>query len=290
MDHGEPMCDTEAAMARSRWNEERGLTLQLASAHADERSDARFVRIAVVRRAGLLSRWFNVQEMRAEAAPHELDRSPHGVGDGRLLSWRWLSRREADELLGHRLETLQSLGYAIIDRSEQPRGEWDWLRELVRQQLTPAEAGAGGSTQARAEALSDSLERLGMEPASIERGVAELLSLDAAALRSPDAATVAACDASQLGVLLPFLTAHRDDGLREIGDAWLALPTTAYELDPNLVTSWLGDDGPLARALVSRLEREGLALLGPDRLRRLSREARRDDVRSAASQWSARMG
>lgn len=278
-------------MAKSRWNEERGLTLQLTSAHAEERSDARFVRLAVVRRTGLLSRWFNVQEMRAErGALDGMDEpSPHELGRGRLLSWRWLARREADELLGHRLETLQSLGYAVIDRSDEPRGEWAWLRELVKQQLDAGEHDGATSTDDRAQTLARTLERLGMEPETVERGVAQLLGIDPAALRKPDAATVAACDRVQLAVLLPFLLAHPDDRLRQIGERWLALPATAYELEAPTVESWLADDGPLARGLVSRIEREGLALVGTDALRRLAEGARRDDVRASAEQWIGRL-
>ena len=34
------------------------------------------------------------------------------------------------------------------------------------------------------------------------------------------------------------------------------------KLEQQLVVSWLADDGPLARGLVSRMEREGLAMVG----------------------------
>lgn len=264
-----------------RWIERRGFTLR----HRDAaRSRHQVVRLSLVERRGLTGSWFNVREARAE--PTEDDASPPLAG-GRALSWRWLRQAEAERLLDQRLRTLEALGYAISDAALTGRGRWDWLYELVRRGLRPAPQTAHSSPPR--DALRDALEGLGLSPDAIAEGVAAVLELPPERLREPDGITVATVDPEQLGVLLPFLVEHRHPEIREIGERWLACPGAAFQLPRPEVERWLAEAGRMGDRLASRVRAEGLALLGPDALLRLSKASSRASVRQAAEHWLARL-
>ena len=92
-----------------------------------------------------------------------------------------------------------------------------------------------------------------------------------------------------LSVLIPFLLEHENQILREIGLRWLAIPSTVYEVEPWVLREWALADGPIAKALVARIEREGLALFGLEGLSALA-TARRRDTRNGARRWLERLG
>lgn len=290
-----------------RWIERRGFTLRLPS-----QDDARHqvVRLSLVERRGLTGSWWNVREARAETAGAEPgDRRaeapepgedaagdprartgagapPRTLAGGRALSWRWLRQAEAERLLDQRLRTLQALGYAVADAAVTGRGRWDWLYELVRRGLR---SGGDASEPAPGPALRDALERIGLSPDAIVEGVASVLELSAARLREPDGATVARVDPDQLGVLLPFLVEHAHPEIREIGERWLACPGAAFQLPSPTIERWLAQAGRMGDLLAPRVRGEGLALLGPDALLRLSKASSREAVRRAAELWLARV-
>jgi len=91
-------------------------------------------------------------------------------------------------------------------------------------------------------------------------------------------------------VLLPFLVEHAQSEIREIGERWLAFPAAAFQLSPACVERWLVDAGRMGDLLASRIRGDGLALLGPDALLRLSKASSRPQVRDAAEHWLARLG
>ena len=269
--------------------EQDGFTLRLTPLdHDDEPARERqFVRLALVRRVTFLGRSFNVRESRAQAHA-TADAVPRALGDGRLLAWRWQGLRDARALLQHRIESLTGLGYEIVERSQGTRGEWDWLRELVRQRLRPSAGDVAAHPRSGVEALRDALTRLGLSEEEVLPGVAELLGLPMQRVLQPTPAAVAACEASQLSILIPFFLEHPTPALREIGQRWWSIPSTAYEIEPWILREWASEDGPMAKALVSRLDREGLALLNVDGLAALT-TARRRDVRDAARRWLTRI-
>lgn len=241
------------------------------------------VRLSLVERRGLTGRWFNVREARAEPRDDDPDQP---IAGGRALSWRWLRQPEAERLLDQRLHTLEALGYSIADAAVTDRGRWDWLYELVRRGLRPP----SDPTPAPRDALRDALEGLGLSSDAITEGVATVLGLTPERLCEPDGPTVAQVDADQLGVLLPFLLEHADAEIRRIGERWLACPGAAFQLPRPVVERSLTEAGRLGDLLASRIHGEGLALLGPDALLRLSRASSREPVRRAADHWLARLG
>jgi hypothetical protein len=270
--------------------EQDGYTLRLG-----EEQDAKggggerqFLRVTLIRRPGLFGRNYNVRETRAQAfdVPNAV---PRALGEGRLLAWRWQSLRDANALISHRLETLAGLGYEIVERSKGTRGEWDWLRDLVRQRLAGRTTQAAPNPRSGVEALKDALARLGIEPAQIIPGLAQIVNLSEALVTHPTPEGVSACDDVHLSVLIPFLIEHDNESLREIGMRWLAIPSVLYDVEPWVLREWALSDGPLAKSLVRRIEREGLALFGLEGLQALS-SARRRDTRNGARRWLERLG
>lgn len=272
-----------------RWTERRGFTLRLAdlSQLVKQPAEARHqvVRLSLVERRGLTGAWFNVREARAELSADERD-SP--LAGGRALSWRWLRQVEAERLLDQRLRTLQALGYLMVDAAMTGRGRWDWLYDLVRRGLEPAKADTP-EPSSPGQALHDALERIGLSPDAITEGVAAVLELSIKDLREPTATVVARVDSEQLGVLLPFLVEHGHPEIRGIGENWLACPGAAFQLSPTSVEQWLTDPGRMGDLLADRVRGDGLALLGPDALLRLSKASSRNLVRQSASHWLARL-
>ena len=139
------------------------------------------------------------------------------------------------------------------------------------------------------QALRDALQRLGLSASAVTEGVATVLGVSAQQLREPDAPTVARVDPEQLGVLLPFLVEHEDPEIRRIGERWIDCPGAAFQLPPAAVERWLAEAGRMGDLLAPRVRDQGLALLGPDALLRLSRSSSRPPVRRAAAQWLARL-
>lgn len=277
----------------ARWSETRGYTLVLHQAGGPDQ----FARVALVRKRTLLGAAFNVREARAQG-----DEDPEALGGlGRLLSWRWLGESEASELLGARLRTLEALGYEVLTQPGQTRGPWDWLRDLVQRQLSRpshsddprarawSEPHTTHTPQGAAAALREALDRLGLQPAALLEGIAVLVEMNVAELRSPTPASVAKIDLELLAMLLPFWLEHEAEELLEVGRQWLALPHVIYEFDRDLVESWLVGEGAMTRALVGRLDREGLALLGPEGIGRVAQRARKADVRASAERWRTRL-
>lgn len=272
-----------------RWIERRGFTLRVADP-AEAVTHHQVVRLSLVERRGLTGAWFNVREARAEPTKGDELASERPIAGGRALSWRWLRRVEAERLLDQRLRTLQALGYAMVDAAMTGRGRWDWLYDLVRRGLRPSttDEPAPGAA-APGQALRDALERIGLTADAIAEGVATVLGLSTDQLRQPDGATVARVDPEQLGVLLPFLVEHDDPEIRRIGEQWIAQPGAAFQLSPATVERWLAETGRVGDLLSPRVRDDGLALLGPDALLRLSQASSRVAVRSAAEHWLSRL-
>ena len=276
------------------WSESRGYTLVLTHARGPDR----YARVALVAKRTLFGQAYNVREARAEDASRS-GREPEALGLGRMLSWRWLGEGEAEALLSARLRTLEALGYSVLGgEGSEARGPWDWLRDLVARQLERRDA--RGSDQAdpsqpqhqahaAVASLRESLERLGLEPGALIEGIATILELDQQQLREPTAATLRELEPELLEMLLPVWVEHESPQLRELGKRWLALPAMPYEIDVAVLERWAGGAGPLATALAPRLEREGLALLGPEALARLARTAKEPRTKSIASRWRERL-
>jgi hypothetical protein len=254
----------------------------------------------LVRKRTLFGLAFNVREARAEDATRS-GQEPEALGLGRMLSWRWLGEREAQELLAARLRTLEALGYAVLDREPtEQRGPWDWLRELVHRQLQKGSARAGESDEhehepapldphGAAASLREAVEQLGLEPDAVLEGIATILEIDPAQLREPSEATLRALEPGLLALLLPLWLEHESEQLRAVGQRWLALHSTLYEIDTAVLERWLGGTGPLVDAVAPRLEREGLALLGPEGLLRLAHKAVDARVKAIAERWRDRL-
>ncbi|MFV8751277.1 hypothetical protein ACNOYE_12100 [Nannocystaceae bacterium ST9] len=282
----------------ARWSETRGYTLIL----RQPRGPDQFARVALVRKRTLLGSAFNVREARAEDLDGEGGEDPEALGGlGRLLSWRWLGESEASELLSARLRTLEALGYEVMTERGQTRGPWDWLRDLVQRQLSRpnpsddaqarqwSEPHTTHTPQGAAAALREALERLGLQPAALLEGIATIIDLDVAELREPSPASLAKLDVELFAMLLPFFVEHESSELREVGRRWLDLPNAIYEFDRELIESWLIQAGTLARALLVRLDREALALLGPEGIARVAHRAREAEVRARVERWRSRL-
>lgn len=270
--------------------EQDGYTLRLGEDQTADRSgqERQFVRVTLVRRPGFFGRNYNVRETRAQAFDVP-DAVPRALGDGRLLAWRWQSLRDANALISHRLETLAGLGYEIVERSNGTRGEWDWLRDLVRQRLAGSTKQSAPNPRSGVEALNDALARLGIEPAQIVAGLAQIVNLSEELVTHPTPEAVSSCEDTHISVLIPFLVEHDNETLREVGMRWLAIPSTLYDVEPWVLREWAISDGPLAKILVGRIEREGLALFGLEGLTALA-TARRRDTRNGARRWLERLG
>ncbi len=281
----------------ARWSETRGYTLILTHARGPDR----YARVALVRKRTLLGPAFNVREARAEDATRS-GREPEALGLGRMLSWRWLGEREAQELLAARLRTLEALGYAVLDQEpSERRGPWDWLRELVHRQLAKPAAGMSAAEHGEAPpvepldphgaaaSVREALERLGLEPEAVLEGIATILELEPELLREPTPETLRALEPELLVMLLPVWLEHESEQLREVGRRWLALRATLYEIDVAVLERWAGGKGRLAEAIAPRLEREGLALLGPEGLARLAHKAADPRVKAIAERWRDRL-
>lgn len=248
-------------------------------------SEPRYIRISLVERLGLWRGRHNVREVRAEPRGQE-----HvALGKGRLLSWRDLARPEAEQVLEARLRTLEALGYFTIDGPAHTRGAWDWLRDLVDRGLEAA-TGHTAPTGGAHTAVTDALGDLGLRADEVLDGVATVLGLDSERVRNPTGVDAARVDMERLAVLLPQLVGHADPDLRDVGLRWLALPTVIHGLPPATLEAWLMRDGILAKTLAPHLERKGLALLGPDGLRRVAAQTSSPTVREPASEWAARLG
>lgn len=268
-----------------RWIERRGFTLQTPEAEAG-RDTERFVRLSLMERVGFVSGWFNVREARAEPDPH--GEALKIAAGGRALSWRWLRQPEADRLLDERLGTLEAMGYTLVDSAMATRGRWDWLYDLVHRRLARPEKPSADADTDPTDALRDALSRLGLSPDAVIEGVASVLGLTPHALEEPESRTVRRTDPDQLAVLLPFLVHHEHPQIRQIGERWLQCPPLAYQLPPRALLHWLETDARISGLLVPRLRAEGLAMLGPDALLRLTRTGH-PKVKPAARAWSHRL-
>lgn len=285
----------------ARWTEVRGYTLIFTQAGSPDR----YARAALVRKRTLLGSAYNVREARAEDSSRS-GREPEALGMGRMLSWRWLSEGEAEELLSARLRTLEALGYGVVGQGEaeveDERGAWDWLRELVDRQLlraspeseAAAAAGAtgegeGGEVSSPAQVLRETLDTLKLEPEALLEGLSTILPLDEQGLREPEREQLEALGPELLAMLLPVWLGHESRELRTIGERWLALPTALFELEAEQVASWAEGPGTLARSLAPHVEDAGLALLGPDALVHLAKVAEEPRMRAAAETWRARL-
>ena len=120
-------------------------------------------------------------------------------------------------------------------------------------------------------------------------GLSTILEVEEHSLREPTLEFVAKLEPELLAMLLPLWVEHEARELREIGQRWLALPTTPYELDAAVLERWAAGDTRMASALAPRLEREALALLGPEAIGRLAHTASNPSVKLIASRWHARL-
>ena len=279
----------------ARWSESRGYTLVL----THPRGPDRYARVALVNKRTLFGPAFNVREARAEDASRS-GQEPEALGFGRMLSWRWLGQSEAEDLLSARLRTLETLGYQVLGDEAQPvdtRGPWDWLRDLVNRQLDRGESGeqrppgadGGEGEESVAAQLRETLDRLGLEPDAVMEGLATILEIDEAELREPRLSTCAALEPELLTLLLPLWLGHESESLRAIGQRWIALPTTLYEIERETLEGWAAGRGRLTEALVDPLEREGLALFGPEGLARLAHGAEHPAIKAVAKAWHSRL-
>lgn len=262
-----------------RWIERRGFTL------CPPEQTGHFVRLSLMERVGLVGGLFNVREARARV--EDESEAPELLSEGRALSWRWLREHEAARLLDERLGTLQAMGYTIVGSQMGTRGRWDWLYDLVHRRLAEPED-ASRRSRSPGDALRDALSTLGLGPDEVLEGLASVLGISVEVLTRPDAMTVRETNPEQVAVLLPFLLHHERAEIRDVGERWVACPRVLYQLPPETIARWLESDAELARTLAPRLDHEGPALLGPQRLLRLSKTAQ-PKAREAAERWAARL-
>ena len=279
---------------------------------------ARFVRLTLVERRGLLGAWFNVREARAERAAGEKG-LPSALGEGRLLSWRPLPKREAEGLLTERTRTLERIGYTVIHSSESEREPWAWLQDLVHRQLRRdeeaegapapsdpqreeiAEAIAHADEQLRARSREPQAQASEPEPETISppdpaeeaavmlEGLASMVGLEPRAFAEPTIEELGTVDLDALAPLLDQLVENPRPELRKVAANWLELPALVYELDPAMIERWLEEGRAAARLIAARLPAEGLALCGESSLRRLHQRSRSPRIRQFAGQWVSRL-
>lgn len=268
-----------------RWSERQGVTLEMRETPAEH-----FVRLSLMERIALVGGWFNVREARAEG-----QRDDPGtlrlIGEGRALSWRWLREPEARRLYEQRLAALQDMGYRPLAEVAPPKSRWDWLQTLIHRRLPAATEAAPGPASATTSPsdVEAVLGRLDPTLGSVSLApVARCLGWTLQDVLRPRPELVRAMSPEDLGTLLPFLLHHARPELREVGERWLQCPPTLFQLAPAAFLRWLEREPQLAVRLADRLEREGLALLGPDHLETLRRHAH-SAVRRPAQMWSQRI-
>ena len=105
----------------------------------------------------------------------------------------------------------------------------------------------------------------------------------------PAAGTIDAAALEGVDAVVNLSGANLAEAMRDVGRRWLALRATPYEIDATVLERWVAGEGALALALAPRLEREGLALLGPEALARLSHTAAHPRVKAIAGRWHARL-
>ncbi|MBL8943704.1 MAG: hypothetical protein JNK45_11170 [Myxococcales bacterium] len=178
------------------------------------------------------------------------------------------------------------MGYTFGVRSLRQR--WDWLRDLLargRAQLALPDRGS----PTRRDALRDALERLGLDDRELVEGVATVLGLDVASLRHPGPQALAAAPADDLALVLPLLLEHHSPAIRAVGRAWFGVPEAIYTVASDQAERWLLDSIATGDLLADRVDREGLAWLGPESLRRLATTAASPLARHAAMRWCDRL-
>jgi hypothetical protein len=127
------------------------------------------------------------------------------------------------------------------------------------------------------------------EPAAVLAAMAAKVGVDPARFAFPSVDDTRRADPEALADALDQLAESEVDPLLAVAERWLTLPTTAYELDRGRVERWLLDGRHPGRWLATRLPREGLALIGPEGLRRLQQTSRSPRVRSYAHRWVERL-
>jgi len=137
--------------------------------------------------------------------------------------------------------------------------------------------------------LRAAIEQLGLEAEALLEGLATILSVTQDELSRPTPESAAKLEPEVLAMLLPVWMGHESRLLNEVGARWLAIPATLYELDPDQLARWARGEGALAQVVGARLEVEGLALLGPERLLALAHSARDLGVRERAQAWRGRL-
>ncbi|MEE9382812.1 MAG: hypothetical protein V3V08_05300 [Nannocystaceae bacterium] len=266
---------------RDTSEEVHGMTLRLRTAP----TTGHYVRLTLIRRPRLIFGWtYNVNESRAEwGAP--ASEEPTALGPGRLISWRWTTRRDADTRLKIRRQTLIDLGYEVLDHHLGCRDRWDWLKDLAARQLGP---GTDEARELNPAILRHAFNALGLHADQRLAGIAEILQLDDAQLRRPTDRCVAAADPDTMELTLGLLLDDEDASLRAVGLRWLDRPVTLFQLRDSTVATWLCQDDERATRLAPQLVVRGLALLGRTGLARVARDATHESIRASAHVWLER--
>lgn len=165
------------------------------------------------------------------------------------------------------------------------RSQWDWLADLVAREAIDL----GRQDTRRRSALRDALTGLGFRAEPLIEGLAVALQIAPDALRQPEPGVVLQTEPARLAAVLSALLDHPDAHLVAIAERWLECREVAYQLPASTLARWLQSRRAVAERLRDRLPREGLALLGPDRLRRLAEDALDPGTREAARQWVQRL-
>lgn len=259
-----------------------GQTLRLAAGAHD--GAAAYVRLAIVRRRGRLFGWsYNVREARAEWSA-DTRHEPAALGDGRLLSWRWLDRDAAEAAYARREQTFIALGYGAIEDPTIHRGRWDWLRDLAQRQL----AHSPDATHDPCAALQRAFATLDMPAHDRSCGIANVLGIDVTTLLAPTAEVASRADAAALELALDLMQRDGDRELRDAALRWLRLPPTLFQLQPRTLLDWC--DRPDIAAIVAPLvPQRGLALLGPHGVQTLADTARDPQLRRSAGAVARRL-